>query len=382
MSTFRFFVALLLLTPWFGYSNALGDNPPQRDVFPLQAFLNLFHVVAPSEENTVLSSAQLFQSLTLLGIAARGEAQSQILDFLGSPSSSELFLNFKEHSAKLQSPAPKGFHSAFVWNKSEPYEKFESFSEKYFHIPLFEGSYDDINLWAGEKTDKSIQDFIPVYPPCSSLMVYSIGELNFDFVPNQADVVTAPFYPSPSVPINTQFIHWDSPYQYFYNDSLQAVFFDHACEEIVSVFVLPSEAKSSSSASKFFSLTKQDIQMLFDNYSLLAKRPLSISVPVFQFDYRLELKNPLKRLGIKDVFSPSKNQLPLLSTFDTFLTDYIFFCKFNLPLPESPNPKDSVGGKDPGMFPPLKVFFDRPFYVLTFHKSNRSIISLAYLRKP
>lgn len=333
-------------------------------------YLGLVSFLNDSNQGNVLIPLDpLFRGLTLLGVGSRGKTQAQILKLLGADSIENLFNYYKEGEyGKGIHREDRKFLAAISWETHRPYEKFSDFSSKNFSIPFLLGNYDSINNWAVEETNRGVSDIVDVYPLGSSYLMYFVGSYR-PFIFTSSVYTDSGSFVSDNGPAHTvDFFSFNANLHYVSDGYAQTIFVkDHAGLNLVAL-VLPNVDSPPKFKNSVFSL--KYLLDLFENYNISSARELDISIPKVSFVSKGTLKNSLKRQGITLGFDNSNARFPLVSSGDLYFSDILYHFRFSLIPPASLIEFGPTPVKEGAVFSPLKVTFNRPFYIVSINNDT------------
>lgn len=257
-------------------------------------------------------------ALALLQSGAKGKTREQIRNGVNLPSTQS---KIEDSVRKLLSSTKKRQFSFDIANKLYINEKFtvktpftdiaKTSFQAYIQNINFDKSRsaaDEINTWVEQQTHRKIQNLIsPDSLDASTLSVivntiYMQSNWSIQF--NQKRTLLKDFYLSSTKTIKVETMHQlDKSYRYKNDNNLDAKFLEMFLLDDTSsvVFVLPNKKNGLPSLEKNIERV-----IAVENLSL---QPVDVSLPLFEINYTLDLKNILINLGIKDIFSLNQADL-------------------------------------------------------------------------
>ena len=289
----------------------------------------LFKTAYKKGDNTLVSPLSVYAALGMLTAGAGGNTLSQLENALGRKYG-DLKVYMRDYFRSLEgNDALKSADSIWLRNTGVRIEpEFIAENKEYFFSevrsePFDNGTVRDINGWVKEKTDGMIPSIIDELGP--DAMVILINALAFDnewSVKYEDTVKNRPFTAYDGAVLNAEYLS-GTEYMYVGFDSgdIKAAGFkkDYADRRYSFVAAMP-EDKNADFAAFVAGLDADAIGVAVKDPS---HEDLSVSFPVFEFDYTNSLVDELVALGVTDVFDPAGADLTRMgrSAFGNLFVD-------------------------------------------------------------
>ena len=256
-------------------------------------------------ENIVFSPIGIEMVLSLLSNGAEGSTQKEILDFLHCKSLEEANEKSKEIKDEFEKNSEIIKMANAILTKEKAKETFiKTGKEKYdANIEVLD-NYRNVNEWARNKTKNNINKIIDSIDPdvimvlLSALYFEAFWENKFD----QNDSKIEPFYnfgeKKQKVDINMMILR-GSLLNYYEDDFLQAVKLNYQKPgSFNSIVILPKEGYSINTLiSQFDNKTYEKIIEGLKN-----KEKVNLFLPKFDLEFKTEISDLLRTLGIVNAF--------------------------------------------------------------------------------
>ncbi|XP_049308680.1 uncharacterized protein LOC105224657 [Bactrocera dorsalis] len=291
--------------------------PNRRNTYAPNKFnANLFRVIAgpASQYNVIYSPISLQLLLAFVSIGAGGETYNQLQNALGLPANREdtdkLFYNLLQTqlyagSAQLVM-ANKMYHSRHLTlqpNVEQRARNFDSAIEAIdFRSPNVAASA--INNWVAQKTQNIIRELVTPAQLDAQTQAMLINAIYFkakwakEF--STRDTERQNFYVTPARTVPVDMMYGDDTYAYGEFPELDAtgVELKYANSQLTMMILLPN---------KLDGLAEMEQRLHDVDLNSLSKRMLmetvTIRIPKFRISYDVNMKAPLTKLGITDLFS-------------------------------------------------------------------------------
>ncbi len=304
---------------------------PQENASGIGGFgTNLFKKAYKPGDNTLVSPLSVYAALGMLTAGADGNTLSQLETVLGEKYGG-IKTRMRDYFKSLEgSEALKSADSLWLRDSAglEIEPDFIADNRDWFFAevrkePFDLGTLGDINGWVKEKTDGMIPSIIDELGP--DVMVILINALAFDnewAVKYDDTVKNRPFTAYDGAVLNAEYLSgMEYMYVGFDSGEIKAVGFkkDYADRRYSFVAAMP-EDKTADFAAFVAGLDADAIGAAVKDPS---REDLSVSFPVFEFDYTNSLVDELVALGVTDVFDPAGADLTRMgrSAFGNLFVD-------------------------------------------------------------
>ena len=253
-------------------------------------------------ENLIISPLSIFQALSLAANGANGKTLSEMLDLLQSDSLDELnelnyqFISiFNEYSTIDIANA--------VMTRFIPSEDFTKIAKKYLApIDPLE-SVEQVNNWCSNKTHGKIDHIIDELDPYVLMMilnaVYFKGEWTIKFSKYSTKKL-------PSYNLGTEEIQIDTMrniayYNYYEDKKVQAIELRFIKDFMTAIIILPAEGTDINKYINTLSISNNEYNQIIKG---LKSSKVDIQLPKFELEFKQQLNEILKDLGMSDAFNP------------------------------------------------------------------------------
>lgn len=360
---------------------------------------NLFKKVSSTSDNLVFSPYSIANALQLAYVGAEGQTKNEIgMLFSFSPSDSQTtFNNFKALNTFL---SPKISSANLVaidknFNPERSYlDKVDSFGAKLFAIDTIHdvaASIASMNGWVKESTQGHIQDLLQPQDVNSLTKMVLLNAVYlkadwqspFDLGQTKDDS----FYTEKHETVPVLMMHKKEFLTLYQDKDVRVVWKDMKTKSddepaIETVILVPETDTGRKMLKSSFS------SELLDHYKMNAARHLvELFFPKCSIKKRLELKDPLISLGMKQPFEQGADFSGISSSHKLLLQQVIHeaFMSFNeTGLVATAATAAMVGLTSflPDSTPPIIVRCDKPFFVVVVEKKTNLILFLGYIAKP
>lgn len=299
--------------------------------------------------NTVFSPLSIASALTMLLMGSSGNSYNQLRAALGyHDNANDLDINgaykfLMDRAKKLDVDAGSSIlfniaNGLFSQKQSRFTDDYINKAKEYYHSEVSEldiirnpyGSANIINKWVSDKTKGKITDILASLPPDTQLVVANAVYFNANWADPFAPDLTRreDFYISPSEILSPLTMRTHSLVAYVESEELgcKMIGIPYKGEELGMFILLPLEKQGLASLNRLENkLTVEKLEQLF---SRMEAKTVSISLPKFRIQKKLELKNALRGLGVTDLFSPSSADLSRMTTKSGVALDNIIHQTF------------------------------------------------------
>ncbi|KAK4872900.1 hypothetical protein RN001_014929 [Aquatica leii] len=254
-------------------------------------------------------SAEIILALTRVG--SRGNTARQLSKGLHlSDDTNEIEQIFKELTSKLKSDEGYTLNSAnkiYLNQKYEIRESFKTTAQNSFSADITSVDFNmkttaanEINKWVSEQTHNNIKDVVDAEMFTAATVGVLVNALYFKstWVTEFHERATQrkPFYFNINNHVDVDMMEVTDYYKYFKSDKLKAKFLEmpYVGDRYSMVFVLPYEKDG-------LEQLEYQLEDVFD-ISPRYKVKVHVQVPKFKTEFKVELTDILKNLGIKDAF--------------------------------------------------------------------------------
>ena len=279
--------------------------------------INLFKEVleaAEPEENVMISPLSVSLALAMTYNGADGdtkEAMEKTLELYGL-TVDEINENYKILIDALVSVDPKVLMSIAnsIWYKQnfEVEQDFINVNQNYFYAEVSPLDFNDpdavttINNWVAGKTKNKITEILDAIPADAVMYlinaIYFKGIWKYEF--DESDTEEMPFYLSDGNTKDVPMMVQEASFNYLSNDIMQAVEMPYGAGNYSMVILLPQYNK-----------TTDDIvdQLSNENWNswlseFYEAEKVQIHLPKFRFEYKNQLNDELKNMGMEIAFDP------------------------------------------------------------------------------
>jgi serpin B len=245
-----------------------------------------------------------------------------------------------------------------------------------------QGAKDEINSWIEDKTNGKIFDLIKQIKPSDVMFLinalYYKGNWASAFDDNSTYM--GEFEKYDGTLVDATLMYSDGQYDYFEGEDYSAVDLFFKGEDYAMTFILPSfeDAKGDF----LIDFDEEDYQDLLENK--LTHGRLLLTIPKFELEYELEMKEVLTALGMGIAFSQGGADLTRLgqSSFGRLFIDRVLH-KVKLEIDEygAEGAAVTVVGVGVTSLPP-QIVFDRPFYFVLRHVESNAVLFIGLMANP
>ena len=289
-------------------SNSGSDDPQKQNEVVIDGFTYSFLKLETNNNNLVYSPLSIKYALSMLDEGAAGKTKEEIDKLI-----SNIGLTKYENIDKVLSLA----NSVFIrdtFKESVKEEYINTLSQKYNAEVIYDKfeNAQSVNKWIEDKTFNLIKNMLKDEQVQSEdvemLLVNALAidmAWNIEFVPE--NTTSRPFTKANGEEINVAMMHMSttSTNLKYYKDGeyteLAMPFKDYNGTELEFVAIMPESDLNKMLTSDVLTT---NVNNILDKLHTVDKEELSISLPRFDFEYKVSLKNDLNTLGVETAFSP------------------------------------------------------------------------------
>ncbi|ADD07919.1 serpin family protein [Candidatus Aciduliprofundum boonei] len=279
--------------------------------------LSLFNEIWGQENNTFFSPLSIWIVLAMLYEGAEGESAAQLEKVLYLPKNKTILQeNIKYLLDELNNGGNYTLKIAnALWPQinSSVKQEYAEVLENYYYAYLQylnyakdpEKAIETINSWVENQTNRKIKNLLhkgDVNPQTILVLtnaIYFYGLWNYPF---NASKTNNGYFLTPHGRVKVKMMHGEFTLKYTEDKNAQVVELPYKGKNISMLVILPK--------TQDFEINLTKIQKWIEN---LRDARVNISFPRFDMKEKLNLKNSLERLGIKDIFNPAKANLSGIS---------------------------------------------------------------------
>ncbi|KAG2464571.1 ANT3 protein, partial [Polypterus senegalus] len=199
-------------------------------------------------------------------------------------------------------------------------ETYQNISEAMYDaklLPLnfkqnFEAARITINEWVANKTEKRIQDVLPVGALDSNTIlvlvntIYFKGQWKSKF--DKSHVYSSEFFRTPEDACTVSMMYQETKFRYgkFPADGIKVLELPYKGDDISMVLILPSEGHNLSAVEHDLTLEK----ILHWLGGMKVDKTVTVQIPRFRIEDSFSLKAKLQKMGLTDLFDPMRARLP------------------------------------------------------------------------
>jgi len=311
-------LVICLVFSSFSDTNALTRKEfraQQMAVNSLEEFhKNFFSVVKDSSKNQIMSSFSLASVMGMLLNGAGGETRSQVRKSFGLVEDTTFKKSYKLVANQMAGGEDLHLNSANRVYYNEAFNDFitkdylndtkEHFLAEPFPLNFSNGNAgSEINQWVESQTNNKIKDVVSEDLDTNTALVlinamYFKGQWETKF----NDTFEGDFHTSKNEVVKAQMMksHSESRYGYLYLEDLkaQAVEIPYKGGRISMIVILPDPESSLKDLENIFEVTQ---------FNLLdfTEEDVDLTLPKFKIETTLNLNDPLKIMGMTDMFEPN-----------------------------------------------------------------------------
>ncbi len=324
----------------FGKKEEKKQDNPEKPYNPNNVVIDGFTYstlkLETNEENLVYSPLSIKYALSMLQEGAANNTKDEIVKVIGENPPTKY-----NNIDKILSLA----NSVFIRDTYKEYVKetyIDTLKDKY-NAEFFYDEFKDasnINNWIEDKTFKIIKNMLLDYqvqdPNLKMVLVNALAiDMEWASKFEELNTYSRPFTKSNGEEINVAMMHEStkSKQNKYYQDedytALSMPLKDYEDTQLEFIAIMPNSKNLKEI------LTNDDmesnINSILNKLHTVDKEELSISIPRFEFEYKVNLTEDLKKIGIKEAFSSSAD-FSNMSSKELFVSDVLH--KANIKLSE------------------------------------------------
>ncbi len=369
-----------------------------------QFAFSLYPTIDSAQANLVFSPYSIASCLSMVYLGARADTESQMQKALHLEVDRK---NVAKTYAALQSslmPAKKDDRSYqlnianAVWVDQGAFllADFRYAIEQQFKAKLGKINFtmagnavSTINGWVSEQTQGKIANLLTADDINAQTRlvltnaVYFQGQWISPFNPNATQ--DWPFHPTPDTSSTVKMMHQTFLIPYYENELMQAaavpfVGTSNAGGNLACVFLLPKSADN-------FDTMVNELEGAFANWiSSLSSQRVALQLPKFTLDTRLNLGDPLEKLGMEDAFDTNANFVGIDGMRDLFLNKVIHQAYFTLDengvTAAAATAAGMSGNAMPENKPPVRLTLDHPFLFFIVDLKSQEMLFMGKVVQP
>jgi serpin B len=342
---------------------------------------DLYRILKDEDGNLFYSPYSISQALAMTYAGARGETAAEMaatLDFTLPqdrlhPAFNSLDLALASRGEGAAGKDGEGFRLNVVnaiWGQQGfdflP-EYLDALAENYGaglrlldFINQAEPSRVTINDWVADQTEQRIKDLIPegVIDEMTRLVLTNAIYFNaaWEYPFSEKATANGDFHLLDGSKITVPMMHNTDTFGYYASDGYQAVELPYDGNELAMVIIMPDDFKSFEA-----SLTGEQVAQIVDS---LEYQRINLSMPKFEYDYRLGLKDALADLGMNTAFTDGADFSGMDGRRDLYIQDVLH--KAFVSVDEAGTEAAAATGVVVGITsaPMVSVTLDHPFIYL------------------
>ena len=364
---------------------------------------DLYQLINTDDENIFYSPYSISAALAMVYAGARGTTEQQMNQALHfnlpqerlHPAFNSLDIELNKRGEGAKGKDDKGFRLNIVnaiWGQKD-YTFLASFldtlAENYGaglrvldFINSPESSRVTINKWVSDQTEGKIKDLIPQGMIDSLTRLVLTNAIYFNAAwqhPfNKSVTQEEPFYLLSGGQVSVPMMRITEPFGYSEGAGYQAVEIPYDGRELSMIVILPSEGQFKSFEG---SLDAQNVGTIIDN---LQSKQVDLSLPKFEFESSLNLKQTLIKLGMPEAFSDHADFSGITGNKELSITDVVHkaFVSVDEEGTEAAAATAVIVGLTSAPAMPISVKVDRPFIFLIRDMETGAILFVGRVMNP
>jgi serpin B len=247
-----------------------------------------------------------------------------------------------------------------------------------------EAARDTINRWVAERTANTIRDLLPAGAIKPNTRLVLTNAIHFKarwrapFEPEH----TGPdkFMLAEGAPVQAQFMHQTASCSYAETPDLQIIELPYRGQTITCVVLLPRKADGLAQLESALSAEQLDKWC-----RSLAAKEVEVALPRLEFSSRLDLKEPLRRLGMTDAFTDAADFSGMTGTKELYVDAVLHQAALRVDEAGTEAAAATAVKMEPKSAPPLNpVVFraDHPFVLLLRDARTGTILFIGRVVNP
>ncbi len=269
--------------------------------------LELFEESMEADKNTLISPLSVLCALAMTANGADGETLKQMEEVLGMTADE---LNLYIHSYMENLPEAEKYKLKLansIWftddERFKVNQDFLQTNADYYGADIYKAPFDDttledINNWVSDNTDEMIDNILDKIP--EEAVMYLVNALAFEAewqdIYLDTQVRTGRFKTEDGTAKNVEFMY-SQEYVYLEDENATGFMKYYKDSKYAFVALLPNEGVSVKDY--LATLTGEKLADMLANHDYAA---VSTSIPKFETEYKIEMSDVLKSLGMTDAF--------------------------------------------------------------------------------
>lgn len=201
-------------------------------------------------------------------------------------------------------------NATWIDERFKLYDSYINVIENNYNSELFLVNYsedneqitNDINSFVNENTKGNIKKIL--YNPLKKITRFSLVNViyfNAEWLNsfNKEKTKEMDFYLKENITLPVHMMNQTEYYNYFENDEVQVVEIPYACEQLSMIVILPMNG---------YDINSLENELTYGNYLRLIDElyrgyPINLYLPKFEFEFEIDLKENLQKMGLVDAFS-------------------------------------------------------------------------------
>ncbi|XP_062251582.1 leukocyte elastase inhibitor-like [Platichthys flesus] len=371
------------------------------NAFSLDLFWNLSD--ANPSENILVSPLSISTALAMVYLGARGETAAQMEQALSFFPGIDIHAKVKQLIEDINSPSKLYILKTANRLYGEKTGKFlkqfvEAMRENYQadlktvdFIGAAEASRKEINTWVEQQTENKIKDLLKqgTVTAMSRLAlvnaIYFKGNWMNRFDEANTKEMPFKFNKTESKPVQMMFQMKNLPYNYIPDHGLQILELPYVKEELSMFILLPEQSTDGSEPLLKLEkeLTLQRLNEWTDRENMDVQSDILVHLPKFKLEEDYQLKEPLSKLGMTDVFCASKADLSGMTGEGGLFLSTVVHKAFVEVNEEGTEAAAATGGMiSVCMLREEHFTADHPFLFFIRHNKTKSILFLGRFSSP
>lgn len=386
-----------------------GSSSTTQDLAQANAdfALRLYNVVrnkVGDGENVFLSPISISTAFAMLYAGANGHTKTELrkvfFDTLPSDSDTAVHQAFSDLLKAFDNPTnnytlrmANGLFGRSNYNFNDQYL---ADTEKYYGAGIqrmnfsgdAEGSRETINDWVAEHTMDKIKDLLPdgTINAMTALVlvnaIYFKAPWNVPFKPR--DTEQQPFHVTSKKDIQLDMMNNEAKYSYSQVDELDCRVLElpYAGEKVSMYVFIPNKVNGLRDLEEKLTINNLLESLNPDGYQTEKSK---VRLPKFNMTFTLSLKDLLRQLGLRDVFTQEIADLSEINgKRDLYVSDaaHKAFVDVNEEGTEAAGGTGIVIGLTSVQQPPPELYADRPFFFIIKEKTTGSVLFMGRYAKP
>ncbi|XP_060934106.1 leukocyte elastase inhibitor-like [Limanda limanda] len=385
-----------------GDHNDIHVNRSARSSIVISGDVQLFQTLSRANPsgNMLVSPLSISSALAMVYLGARGDTAAQMEEALSFQPGEDFHAEFKKFIEDINSPSKlyilQTANRLYGEKTAKFLPRFLDDTRKYYQADLktvdfigaAEASREEINTWVEKQTENKIKDLVKpgiVSDGTKLVLVNAIYfKANWKNRFDEANTKEMPFKVSQteSKPVQMMFQKKNLPYNYIPDHALKILELPYVEEELSMLILLPKQSTDGSDPLLKLEkeLTLQRLNEWTNKGNMLVHSDVHVHLPKFKLEEDYKLNEPLSKLGMMDVFNPSKADLSgMNSEGGLFLSEVVHkaFVEVNEEGTEAAAATAAVVTNGPCSFTA-----DHPFLFFIRHNKTKSILFLGRFSSP